>query len=78
MSNTIARFKPGTTFSTRGKHPKICTVTDVLTTLNLAGEVVKIRYEATHQFCGQTVADSDVCETTIAIGLIQEVSNDSQ
>ena len=64
------RFKPGTTFMTRGKHPRTCTVTDVLTTYNLAGAVVKLRYVAVHDFCGQPVIDVDVVDTTIARGLI--------
>ena len=64
------RFKPGTRYMTRGKHPLECTVQDVHTTRNLKGEVVKIRYVATHLFCGQVVTDNDVVDTTIARGLI--------
>jgi len=41
------------------------TITDVLTTTNLAGDVVKTRYVATHEFCGQTITDCDVIPTTI-------------
>lgn len=63
------RFEPGTKFMSRGKHPRVCTVTDVLTTTNLAGEVVKVRYVATHEFAGQTITDYDVCDTTIARGI---------
>jgi len=40
------------------------------TTRNLAGEVVQVRYVATHQFLGQTVTNRDVCASTIARGLI--------
>jgi hypothetical protein len=60
----------GTKFTTGGKHPKECVITDIHTTTNLAAEVVKVRYVATHQFCGQTVTDADVCAVTIARGLI--------
>jgi hypothetical protein len=60
----------GTKFKTRGKHPKICTVTDILRTYNYAGDLVQTRYVATHEFCGQLVTDRDVCLTTIKIGLI--------
>ena len=60
----------GTKFMTRGKYPKQCTVTDIHTTTNLAGDVVKVRYVATHEFCGQTVTDADVCAVTIARGLV--------
>jgi hypothetical protein len=35
--------------------------------------MVKFRYLATHEFMGQTVTDSDVCETTIAMGLVEAV-----
>lgn len=61
----------GTTFKTRGKAPKLCTVVDVLKTYNLAGDLVKVRYVATHEFMGQTVTDSDVPATTIAMGLVE-------
>lgn len=60
----------GTVFKTRGKHPLTCTVVDHLTTTNSKGEVVRERYVATHQFCGQTVEDQDVVAVTIARGLV--------
>lgn len=66
----IHRFNIGTQFKTRGKHPRLCTVTDILKTYNSAEELVSIRYVATHEFMGQTVTDRDVVETTIAMGLI--------
>ena len=61
------RFKIGLQFTPRGRVRKLCTVTDILTTTNSKGEIVKIRYVAEHEFCGQTVIDCDVCETTIAM-----------
>lgn len=61
------RFSIGQQFYTSGKHPRLCTVTDILTTCNLAGETVKIRYVATHEFMGQTITDNDVLETSIAM-----------
>lgn len=66
------RFTIGTRFKTRGKNPKVCIIADILKTYNNAGELVKIRYVATHDFLGQVVTDSDVCDTTIAMGLIKE------
>lgn len=60
------RFQIGQQFKTPGKHPRICTVTDILKTYNSAGELVRIRYVATHEFMGQTVTDHDVCDATIA------------
>lgn len=61
----------GTKYKTRGKHPKICTVTDFLTVTNLKGEIVKTYYESTHEFCGQTVKNHEVSKTTIAMGLLK-------
>ena len=61
------RFDIGTTFirySSKQKVPE--TITDILTTTNSAGEVVKIRYVTKHQFCGQSITDVDVCDATIS------------
>lgn len=59
----------GTKFKTGGKRPRLCTVTDILKTYNSADELVRTRYVATHEFCGQQVADSDVNAVTIARGI---------
>lgn len=67
MGNTD--FAIGTRFKTRGKYPQLCTVTDVLKTYNAAGELVRTRYVAVHEFCGQLVTDPDVCAVTIARGM---------
>ena len=64
----------GTQFKTRGKVPRLCTVTDILKTYNSAGELVKIRYVAQHDFMGQKVNDYDVVATTIAMGLMPAAS----
>lgn len=64
------KFPIGTKYKTRGKHPQICTVVDILTTTNSKGDVVKIRYQSEHEFCGQIVTDYDVVETSIAMGLV--------
>ena len=61
-------YEIGAQFKTRGKHPRLCTVTDIFKTYNAAGELVRVRYQATHQFAGQTVTDNDVVEATIAMG----------
>jgi hypothetical protein len=61
----------GTKYKTLGKNSNVCTVTDIYKTYNSAGELVRVRYEAQHEFCGQVVNDHDVCATTIARGLIQ-------
>ena len=45
---------------TRGKAPRLCTVVDVWKTYNDKGEMVRLRYVSTHEFCGQTVTDYDV------------------
>ena len=62
------KFNIGTQFKRRHSKHGTETVTDILTTINSAGETVKISYVATHEFCGQTVTDRDVCQTTIAMG----------
>lgn len=65
------QFNIGQQFKRVGnKHPHIETVTDVLKTYNSSGELVKIRYVATHDFMGQTVTDSDIPATTIARGAL--------
>ncbi len=63
-------YSIGTQFKTRGKAPRLCTVTDILKTYNSAGELVKTRYVAQHDFMGQKVNDYDVVAITIAMGLI--------
>lgn len=68
--NKEPRFPIGTQYKTRGKSPKVCTVIDIWKTYNSKGELVKIRYVSTHKFCGQTVTDNDVGETTKAMGVI--------
>lgn len=68
-----AKYQIGTTFATRGKHSKLCTVTDIHRTYNSQGELVKLRYVATHEFMGQVVTDYDVPETTIAMGHVADV-----
>lgn len=64
-------YAKGTKFKTRHKQPRLCTVVDVLKTYNSAGELVKMRYVATHDFMCQTITDSDVVEATITMGLIK-------
>ena len=51
-------------------NKSVWAVTDILTTHNFQGHQVKIRYVATHIFCGHVVTDADVLETTIARGEI--------
>jgi len=70
----IMEYSIGTKFKTRGKAPRVCIVTDILKTYNSAGDLVKTRYQASHEFMGQIVTDYDLCATTIAMGLIVEVT----
>lgn len=72
ISHPNARFAIGTKFKTLGKHPKECTVTNILRTYDNADKLVKVSYVATHEFCGQVITDHDVCDTTIARGLISK------
>lgn len=69
-TKSAPRFKIGTTYKPHGKkHASLCTVVDIHTTTNLAGEIVRVSYVTSHEFCGQTVFDYDVCDTTIARSL---------
>lgn len=69
---TEPRFKIGSQFWSRGKVSHLCTITDILRTTNSAGELVKLRYVATHEFMGHLLEDNDVCETTIAISITNQ------
>ncbi len=54
------------------KAKKTCTVTDQLTVTNSKCEIVKTYYHSTHEFCGQLVTNTEVCDTTIAMGISPE------
>ena len=62
------RFPVGTRYTPIGKNAVECTVTDYHVTRNLAGEIVRFGYVAAHLFCGQTVRQFDIPESTIARG----------
>ncbi len=66
-----AKYHIGTQYMSRGKYPRLCTVTDIFKTFNNSGELVKIRYVSRHEFMGQVLTDPDVVETTITMGLIK-------
>ena len=68
---TEPKFKIGQQFTTRGKHPRKCIISDILRTYNYTNELVQVRYVAKHVFAGQIVTDANVLETTVAMGLIQ-------
>jgi len=64
------RFPIGLTF-TRSLGKKVArenTITDILTTVNSKGEVVRIEYEISHKFMGQDLSEL-VVDTTIARSL---------
>ena len=64
-------IKVGTQFIRRGtKRKDVETVIDIYKTYNLAGELVKTRYVATHDLLGQTVTDRDIVAPTIQMGTI--------
>ncbi|WP_374335412.1 hypothetical protein [Methyloversatilis sp.] len=73
MTDKQPAFGIGTTYRTRGKSPRECMVTDVLRTYDAFGNLISIRYVAVHKIAGQMVAERDVVETTIRMGLMQEV-----
>lgn len=66
----MIEYENGTRFKSGGKSPRVSTVTDILRTYDRAGNLVKTRYIAVHEFCGQMVADADVSPVTIARGLL--------
>lgn len=66
----MMEYAIGTQFIAGGKVKRQCVVTDVLKTYNAAGELVSVRYVATHEFMGQIVTDPDVYAITIAMGLV--------
>jgi hypothetical protein len=73
------RFPIGTRYTTRGKHPRTCTVVDVHATYSVvSGELVKLRYVATHEFAGQVVTDRDVPEASIGLGNLELPKDGSQ
>lgn len=59
----------GTQYLTLGKHPVLCTVSEILTTYNSKGALVNTRYESTHQFMDQLVSETNIVATTIARGI---------
>jgi hypothetical protein len=64
-----ATYSIGTQYLSSGKHPRLCTVTDILRTYNVHSELVRVRYVATHPGpLGALVTDHDVCAVTIAKG----------
>jgi len=61
----------GTQFKKRGDKNRIYTVVNKLTTRDISNCIVKIRYVAESEFCGQIVIDRDVLKTTIKMGLVK-------
>lgn len=68
MPERQPKFDVGTRFKTRGKKPRHCTIVDIYRTYNVAGELVRLEYVATHTFAGQSISER-VSETTVAMGL---------
>lgn len=78
MNNRKHAFAIGTRFKTGGKQPRICVVTEHMTVTNSRNEIVRTFYQATHEFCGQQVLDADVCEVTIARGILTNTAGDKK
>lgn len=68
----IHRFPIGTQYKPAGKYAKVTTVVDQLTLTNSKGEILRVSYLTQHEFLGQTITNHDVCDTTIARGLLPE------
>ncbi len=47
------------------KRKDVETITDIYETRNSAGELVRTRYVATHEFMGQQMVDSDIVIVSI-------------
>jgi len=59
------RFKIGTVYTRpRSRCSTVCTVIDIHTTTNAAGETVCVKYVVSYDWLGPRT--SDVCETEIA------------
>ena len=65
------KYPIGTKYLTRGKHPRLCTVTDIWKTYDSKGDLVHKRYVATHEFLGQTVTAVNLPEATVALGVLK-------
>lgn len=59
----------GTKFMSLGKHPYECTIVDVLKTYNSNNELIKVGYNATHEFLGQIVTEHNLPSASIARGI---------
>lgn len=65
MIPTAKGVSIGDKFMSHGKHPRECTVVDIYTTTNTAGEVVKVQFKAVHQFMGQELSELVVAPTVL-------------
>jgi hypothetical protein len=78
MDFPASRFQIGQQFMSPGKHPRLCTVTDILRTYNAEGSLIHTRYEATHAGpFGSSITNHDVCETSIARRAVPQVMEPS-
>lgn len=62
---TTPLFNVGLQFTPIGKSKAVYTITDILTTYNLAKEVVRVEYECVHTLAGCNIKSRE-CHTTIA------------
>lgn len=67
----MTEYPIGTKFMSGGKYPYECTVVDILKTYNSKNELVRIGYEATHEFLGQIITDHNLPAASIGRGLIK-------
>lgn len=69
LEHDLMTYPTGTQYLSNGKHPRVCTITDVWTTTDSQGKVVKVQYVSTHNFFGRIVTEYYVCAVTIAKGI---------
>ena len=66
-------FPIGTKYVSRGKHPNVCTITDIYRTYDNNNDLIKTAYVAVHDFMGQTVTDYDVPKATVTMGIARMI-----
>lgn len=69
MNNSPQKHPIGTQYYTRGKNPRLCTITDFMTVTNSKGEIIKTYYQSQHEFMGQIITYHEVPHASVAMGI---------
>ena len=65
------RYSIGQQYTAKNKRKDVCTVIDILSTYNAAGDLVSVKYLCSHMFLGQVVKHEEV-QATIDMALYHE------